>query len=162
MNREEGVFSHQHNYSPSTPDSPVPLSPFVSFSKLLVGTSRLVPASEISVFKIVVRHVHPLLRLRAIDPRRPLLRAWETAICGRKGGFPHLGELVEDVGDFGLVGVVVHEDDDALASQDHGAEGGPGGDVHGDLRGDVGELGEARGFEGGGVVAYADEVGVAN
>ena len=73
----------------------------------------------------MVSHVHPLLSLLALQAWWSLLRARETPICRRKRRFPHLRELVEDVGDGSLVGVVVHEDDDALAGEDHCAEWWP-------------------------------------
>ena len=69
--------------------------------------------------QIMIQHVHPAFRLIPADARRPLHRARKTLVGGIEGRFPELGELVEDVGDFGLVGVVVEEDDDAPAGQDH-------------------------------------------
>ncbi len=46
--------------------------------------------------------------------------------------------------------------------KDHRAEGRPGGDAHGDLRRDVGILGEAAGFKRRSVIANANEVAVAD
>jgi hypothetical protein len=60
------------------------------------------------------------------------------------------------------LGVVVEEEDYALAAEDHGGEGGPVVERHGDLGGDEDELIDAGGFYGsdvggyGGVVAVAD------
>lgn len=73
----------------------------------------------------MIRHVHTLLGLLAVDTWWPLLCAWEAPVRGRKGSFPHLRKFVEDVRNFGLVGVIVHEYDDAFAGQDHRAEGRP-------------------------------------
>ena len=44
--------------------------------------------------------------------------ARKTLICGIKGCFPELGKLVEDIGHSGLVGIVIHEDDGTLITED--------------------------------------------
>ena len=68
--------------------------------------------------------------------------------------------MVKDIWHLGLVCVVIHKYDNAFTQQDHRAECWPGGDVHGDLRRNVGILGQATGFKRRGVVADADEVAV--
>lgn len=69
--------------------------------------------------QVVVGHVHSLLCVLAAEIRRSLLRARETPVRGAEGGLPHLAELVQDVRHLGLIGVVVHEDDNALLGDDH-------------------------------------------
>ncbi len=62
----------------------------------------------------MIRQIHPLLRIRPLQVRRPLLRAGETVVGGAERRLPHLAEFVQDVWDLGLVGVVVHKDDGAF------------------------------------------------
>ncbi len=110
----------------------------------------------------MIRQIHPLLRIRLLQIRRSLLRARKTVIRRAKRRLPDLAELVQDVGHLGLVGVVVHEDDGAFLGQDQLRERGPVVEGHGDLGRGVGPFCEAGGFEGLGVVADTDEVGVAD
>ena len=55
----------------------------------------------------MISQIHPPLRVLGTQPWRPLLRAGETDVRGTKGCLPHLAEFVQDVGDFGLVGIVI-------------------------------------------------------
>ncbi len=68
--------------------------------------------------QIMVRHIQHLARHAIVNTRRPVDGAGEGAVRGRERGFPHVAELVEDVGNGGLVSFVIHEDDGALAGQD--------------------------------------------
>lgn len=85
----------------------------------------------------MVRHVHPVPRLCVCKTGRALMRAREGSVDWRKGCLPHLGELVQNIRVLCLVCFVVHEDDGALAAQDHVGEGGPVIETHGDFRGFV-------------------------
>jgi len=62
----------------------------------------------------------------------------------------------------GLVGVVVHENHDALLREDELRECGPVVNAHGNFGGDIGPFCKSGGFEGLGIVAHADEIGVAD
>ena len=115
--------------------------------------------------KIVVRHVQPAICALRVQPRRPLHRAREVAVCGVERRFPHLTELVQQIGDCRFVGLVVEEDDYPLLGENHACQGRPVVESHGNLGWDVGELCETRVFERSGevvgvhVVAVADEDG---
>lgn len=112
--------------------------------------------------QIMVRHIQHLARHAIVDTRRPVDGAGKRAVRRREGGFPHVAELVEDVGNSGLIGFVIHEDDGALAGQDKLRQSGPvvGGEPG--FGGDVGVFAQAAVFDGMGVVAYVDEVAVAD
>lgn len=133
--------------------------------EVLVGDQKR-DAEEVDVvIEVVVRHVQVGFRVGIAEVGRALGGAREGAVGGIEGRFPHLAEFVEDPWVCGLVGVVVHEDHDALSAQDHAGERGPVVERHGDLRGDVGVVLEAGLFEEGyvvvdfGVVAVSEEDG---
>ena len=113
--------------------------------------------------QVVVGDVHEVLvGLLRIESRRALDGAGEVRVLGRKGRLPHVRELFEDVRDAVLVGVVVHEHDDAVVVEDHLAEGGPLVFVLGDELGRVEVLGDPRVFDRGHEVFDEGEVGVAD
>ena len=87
--------------------------------------------------EVVIRQIHPLLRVRSLQIRRPLLRAWEVGVGGTERRFPDLAELVQDVRNLRLVGVVVHEYHHALLLEYEFRKRGPIVDAHGYLRRDV-------------------------
>lgn len=68
--------------------------------------------------EIMVGHVHAVLRLLVRQARRALLSAGERPIRRGEGRLPDLGELVHQPRDGGFVGVVVHEEEGALARED--------------------------------------------
>ena len=72
-----------------------------------------------------------------------------------------MAEFIEDIGDLCLVCVVVEKDDHALGAEDHFSQRGPIICGKRDLGRGVRVAAKAAGFEGSGVVAYADGVGVA-
>lgn len=109
----------------------------------------------------MVGHVQHLARLQVGDVRGSVDGAGEGAVRGREGRFPHLAELVEDVGHGGLVGFVVHEDDGPFAGEDQFGKGGPVVDGERDVRRDVGVSAQAAVFDGTGVVSDVDEIAVA-
>ena len=88
--------------------------------------------------QVVVGHVHEVVvGLLRVELGRALDGAGEIRVLGRKGRLPHVRELFQDVGHAVLVGVVVHEHDDAVVGQDHFAERRPLVFVLGDVFGRV-------------------------
>lgn len=113
--------------------------------------------------QVVVGDVHEVVvGLLRIEARRALDGAGEVHVLRREGRFPHVRELLHDVGHGVLVGVVVHEHDDAVVVQDHLAERGPLVFVLGDELGRVEVLGDPRVFDRGHEVFDEGEVGVAD
>ena len=55
----------------------------------------------------MISQIHPSFCVSGIQPWRPLLCTWKTDIRRTKGRFPYLAEFVQDVGNFGLVGIVI-------------------------------------------------------
>lgn len=108
----------------------------------------------------MVHEVEPVLHSGVLDVGWPLHRAGEVWVNWREGCFGHLAEFVEDIGDLSLVGLVVHEDDDALAGEDHFGEGRPIVEGHGYFGGVVYIFGEAGVDNRVCVVADADIVAV--
>ena len=113
--------------------------------------------------QVVVGDVHEVLvGLLRIESRRALDGAGEVHVLRREGRFPHVRELLHDVGHGVLVGVVVHEHDDAVVVEDHLAEGGPLVFVLGDEFGRVEVLGDSGVLDRGHEVFDEGEVGVAD
>ena len=74
----------------------------------------LAEESDVCV-EVVVGKVHQLGSGDfLVEIGRTLSNAGKARIGRREGSFPHVGKLIKDVGIFGLVCIVVHEDDDAL------------------------------------------------
>lgn len=72
--------------------------------------------------------------------RRSLNRARKASVRWVKGCFPHLGEFIHDVWYRGLVGLVIHEEENSFAGKDEFRENRPIRDRHGNLRGDISVL----------------------
>jgi hypothetical protein len=76
--------------------------------------------------QVVIGDVHEIvMSLLLLESWRALDRAREIRILRRKGSLPHVRELFQDIRHGVLVGVVVHEHNDAVVAEDHLAEGGP-------------------------------------
>ena len=115
------------------PQTSVPLYSVGLVQERRVGNQE-VDAGQVDVqVEVVVGHVHAIVRVLRAQPGRPLHGAGEVGVGGRKRRLPHLGELVHQPRIGGLVGLVVHKDDGALAGQDHAGQGGPIAQRHGDL-----------------------------
>jgi hypothetical protein len=98
--------------------------------------------------QVVVGHVHEILvGVVRVELGRPLDGAGESGVLGRKGRLPHVRELFQDVRHAVLVGVVVHEHDDAVVAEDHLAERRPLVLVLRDVHGRVEVLGHAGVFD---------------
>ena len=93
---------------------------------------RRVEDVELDV-EVVVHEVQPVPRSIAGQVRGTLDDAGEVAVGGVEGRLPHLGELVEQPGERLLVGLVIHEHDDALAPHNHLLEGRPVIEGHGEI-----------------------------
>lgn len=111
----------------------------------------------------MVGDVHEvLMRFLGVKSRRALDGAREVHILRREGCLPHVRELLHDVGHGVLVGVVVHEHNDAVVVEDHLSEGGPLVFVLGDEFRRVEVLGDSRVLDRGHEVFDEGEVGVAD
>ena len=95
-----------------------------------------------------------------VQTRRALLGAWKGGICGTVWSLPHLAKFIEDVRDLGLVGLVVHEDDDAFPGKDHVTESGPVAAMHRNPWGNIEVVGETRILNGIDIVGDIAEVRV--
>lgn len=73
---------------------------------------------------------------------------------------PHVGELIEDIRDLGLIGIVVHKDNDTLLGEDELGEGWPVVQTHGDIWWLVKIWTQSAVLEGCSVVTYFHVVGV--
>ena len=87
-------------------------------SRLRKGTNEEV-IDRRTPTEVVVRHVHHAFRGLTSQIGRPLLGAREIPVGGTERCLPNLAEFVQDVWDFGLVGVVVHEYNYSFPHQDH-------------------------------------------
>lgn len=110
----------------------------------------------------MVRHIQPLPCLSVADTRGSLHRARKTAVSRRERRLPHLAELVEDIRYDSLIGFIVHEDDGTFACQYQFRKRRPVVDGQGDSRRDVGVSAQTAVFDWSCVVAYIDEVAVAD
>lgn len=111
----------------------------------------------------MVGHVHEVfVGLFGVKLRRPLDGAGESRVLRRERSFPDVCELFQDVGHGVLVGVVVHEHDDAVVVENHLAERGPLVFVLRDVLGCVEVLRDAGVFYGWDEVFHVGEVGVAD
>lgn len=86
----------------------------------------------------------------------------EAGICRGKWSFPHLAELIKDIGDLGLIGIVVHEHDHALLCENHLRQGRPVIETHGYLPRHVQISRNAGLLDWSGEIAYPDKVGIAD
>lgn len=110
----------------------------------------------------MISHIHSLIGISLAQPRWPLLRTRESRICGTERRLPELRELIEDPWHFRLIGVVVHEDHDALLPEDHGGKHWPIRDTHWNLWRVVSKIGETRGLQGRNIVGHLPEITIAN
>lgn len=111
--------------------------------------------------QIVICQIHEILPGHClIQIRGSLLRARETLIHGTERRLPDMRELIENVWDGGLVGVVVHEDDGALVAENHFGERGPLGAVLRDVGGFVDVFEDAGVGDRGDEFVDGDVVGV--
>lgn len=97
-----------------------------------------------------------------VETRRAFDGAREVGVLRRERRFPHVRELFHDVGHGVLVGVVVHEHDDAIVVEDHLAESRPLIFVLRNVAGSVEVLRDAGVFDRDAEVFYDGEVGVAD
>ena len=125
-----------------------------------------VKISQIDVqVQVMVGHVQTGIHIRARQARRTLEDTREGRVRRRERCFPDVGEFLNKPRVGGLVCLVVHEDDNALAGEDDAGEGGPILAGHGDLgRGEdqvheAGALDRVDEFPGGNVVRVADHDG---
>ena len=111
--------------------------------------------------QVVVGDVHEVLvRFLGVESWRAFDGAREVHILRREGCFPHVCELFHDVWHGVLVGVVVHEHDNAVVVENHLAERRPLIFVLRDeLRG-VEVLGDSGVFDRGHEVFHVGEIGV--
>lgn len=73
----------------------------------------------------MVGHIHSKPGVVVREAGRTLDCAWEGPVSRIERRFPHVDEFIEDVGDTGLVGLVVHEDYDPGGAEDHATQLGP-------------------------------------
>ena len=113
--------------------------------------------------EVVVGDVHEVLvGFLRVESRRALDGAGEVHVLGRERRFPHVRELLHDVGHRVLVGVVVHKHDNAIVVEDHLAERGPLVFVLGDVFRCVEVLGDSGVLDRRHEVFDEGEVGVAD
>lgn len=74
----------------------------------------------------------------------------------------YLAELIQNIGDFALIGAIIHENNGTLAHQNHTRQCRPGSNIHGNLRWDVCISGQPGSLERCRIVSHADKVGVAD
>lgn len=110
--------------------------------------------------KIVVDHVHSKPGVVVREAGRTLNCAWEGPINRIERRFPYVDEFVEDVGDTGLVGLVVHEDYDPGGAEDHAAQLGPVSERHRVLGRSIHEWQQSGLFNRSGEVAHGAVVPV--
>lgn len=113
-----------------------------------VGDKKVDRAKVQLEIEIMVNHVHAVESVLAVQTWGPLHCAREVAVGGGEGSLPHLRELVHDVGNLGLVCLVVHKEDGTLVFQDHLRESRPVIQGHGSLGGRVDDIFESRFFNG--------------
>lgn len=91
-----------------------------------VGNQNTLAEERNVCVEVVVRKVHQIISGGVlVEIGRTLSSAREGTISRREGSLPHVGELVENVGIFGLVCVVIHEDDNALLRKDQFGQSRP-------------------------------------
>lgn len=123
---------------------------------------RCAQKRDLSV-KIVVCKVHELVSGNGlVEVRWALSGAREANVGGRKGSFPHVSELVQDVRYILLVGHVIHEDHYTLLGKNHLGESGPLVETHGDVGRLVEVRTKSRLLQGTSVVANVNKVAVDN
>ena len=155
--KEGGLTSALVSHVPQTP---TPVYGVCHIQQRCRRHQKADPGKRNLSIKVVIRQIHPLFRIRLLEVWWPLLRAGKIGVGGTEWGFPDLAEFIQDVGDLGLVGVVIHEYDCPLLREDELGQRGPVVNAHGDFGRGVSPFRQARGFEGLGVVAHANEIRV--
>lgn len=91
-----------------------------------VGDQDILAEERNVCVEVVVCKVHQIISGGIlVEIGRTLSSAREGTISGGEGSLPHVGELVENVRIFGLVCIVIHEDDDALLGKDQFGQSRP-------------------------------------
>lgn len=128
-----------------------------------VGNQNILAKERNVCVEVVVRKVHQIISGGVlVKIGRTLSSAREGTISRREGCLPHVGELVENVGIFGLVCVVIHEDDDALLRKDQFGQSRPLIETHRNVRWLVKVVRQVRLLKNFTVVAWLNEIAVDN
>lgn len=92
-----------------------------------VGNEKAGTEQADVLIQIVVGKIHVVVPSLSHIRKRwwSLYSAWEAAILRREWRLPHMAKLIQDIWHFGLICLVVHEDDHALSREDQLRESRP-------------------------------------
>lgn len=110
--------------------------------------------------EVVVRNKHPVFCVLTTQIGRPLLGARKALVGGTERCLPYLAEFIQNVGDFSLVGVVVHEYDCSFSHQNHFRQCRPGGNIHWNLGRHICVVGKSGIYNWCTIIANADKIGI--
>ena len=108
----------------------------------------------------MVRHIHSAFRGLTTQIGWSLLGTRETSVGGTEWCFPHLAELVQDIWDFGLVGVIIHKYDGSFSPEYHFRQGRPRRYIHWNLGRQISVIGKSRIHYWCTIIADPDQIGI--